>query len=63
MVTNLKEEGRVKCQQYWPDSGYKKFGPFKVKLDNQQAYSDYTIRHLSVEVKNQTCLLFMHVLL
>ena len=50
MVTNVKEENKIKCQQYWPDSESKDYGPFKVTLNDQQMCSDYIVRHLSVEV-------------
>ena len=51
MVTNLKEDKKVKCQQYWPDSGSQKFGPFQVTITDQQVFTDYTIRLLQVEVR------------
>ena len=51
MVTNLKEDKKIKCQQYWPDSGSKDFGPFQVTLMDQQIFTDYTIRNLQVEVR------------
>ena len=50
MVTNVKEGTRIKCQQYWPDSGKKEFGPFQVIITDQQIFADYTIRTLSVSV-------------
>ena len=51
MVTNLKEDKKIKSQQYWPDSGSKDFGPFYVTLIDQQIFTDYTIRNLQVEVR------------
>ena len=51
MVTNLKESEKIKCQQYWPDSGSKDFGPFQVNLMKQQVFTDYTIRNLQVKVR------------
>ena len=51
MVTNLKEGKKIKCQQYWPESGFtQSYGPFKVTLTDQQVYTDYTIRTLQLEV-------------
>ena len=50
MLTNLKEGNKIKCQQYWPDSGSKEFGPFTVTITDQQVLADYTIRILSVKV-------------
>ena len=52
MVTNVKEGNRIKCQQYWPDSGKKEFGPFQVTISDQQVFADYTIRTLSVSVSH-----------
>ena len=53
MVTNLKEGKKIKCQQYWPESGStQSYGPFKVTLTDQQVYTDYTIRTLQLEVRN-----------
>ena len=50
MITNLKEGGKPKCQQYWPDSGTESFGPFQVTTSEQQVLADYTIRKLTVKV-------------
>ena len=52
MVTNLKEDKKVKCQQYWPENGSQKFGPFQVTTTDQQVFTDYTIRLLQVEVRS-----------
>jgi receptor-type tyrosine-protein phosphatase A len=51
MVTNLKEGNHIKCQQYWPESGGKDFGPFQVTITDEQVFADYTIRTLSVSVR------------
>ena len=50
MVTNVMEGNRIKCQQYWPESGKQQFGPFQVIITDQQIFADYTIRTLSVSV-------------
>ena len=50
MVTNLKEEKKVKCQLYWPETGSQDYGPFRITLADQQVFTDYTIRDLQVEV-------------
>ncbi|XP_019855556.1 PREDICTED: receptor-type tyrosine-protein phosphatase alpha-like, partial [Amphimedon queenslandica] len=46
MVTNVKEEGKVKCQQYWPDSDTKDYGPFSVTLSDEQVLTEYIIRKI-----------------
>ena len=50
MVTNLKDNDKVKCQQYWPDKGSQHYGPFVVTNTDKQLYTDYTIRQMQVEV-------------
>ena len=50
MVTNLKEGTKIKCQQYWPESGTKSFGPFEVTISGEQILADYTTRSLLVQV-------------
>ena len=50
MVTNLKEGNKKKCEQYWPDSGSKSFGPFQVTLTEQQIFADYIVRTMKVTV-------------
>ena len=50
MITNLEDGGKTNCQQYWPDSGSKSFGPYCVSVTDQPILADYTIRSLSLEV-------------
>ena len=50
MVTNVMEGTRIKCQQYWPESGKQQFGPFHVTITDQQILADYTIRTFLVSV-------------
>ena len=50
MITNLVEGTKIKCQQYWPESGAQTFGPFQVTISDQQILADYTIRSLQVQV-------------
>ena len=50
MVTNLEEDNVRKCHQYWPDTGTKSFGPFKVTITGQEMLADYITRHLAVQV-------------
>ena len=50
MVTNVVEEGKTKCEQYWPsrEEGSQTFGPFDVSLLNEVTLPDYTVRTLKV---------------
>ena len=50
MVTNVKEEKKIKCHQYWPENGSTSYGPFKVELTKEQALSDYIIREMQLTV-------------
>ena len=54
MVTNIKEGLKIKCQQYWPESGStQNYGPFKVTLADEQVYTDYIIRTIQLEVRQR----------
>ena len=55
MLTNLVEDSKIKCEQYWPMSlnEIKKFGPFDVILLNDQVMPDYVIRNMSVTVRKR----------
>ena len=54
MLTNCEEEGRVKCEQYWPESGNKTYDPFLVIITEKQILADYTVRKLVVTVSKNT---------
>ena len=50
MVTNLEEKNKKQCCQYWPDTGTKSYGPFKVTITGQQILTDDITRKFSVQV-------------
>ena len=50
MVTNIEEDGKIKCQQYWAESGHQKYGPFSVAITEQKDFADYVIRVFEVTV-------------
>ena len=50
MLTNLKEDNKKKCEQYWPDNGSENFGPFKVTLTVYEDCNYYCIRRMQVIV-------------
>ncbi|XP_019855327.1 PREDICTED: receptor-type tyrosine-protein phosphatase F-like isoform X2 [Amphimedon queenslandica] len=54
MLTKLKEGGKSKCRQYWPNAitEQEKFGPFIVLLKNTQAYSDFVTRQLCITIQD-----------
>ncbi|XP_064386164.1 uncharacterized protein LOC135334777 [Halichondria panicea] len=51
MLTNLMENNKIKCEQYWPESGKKQFGPFTVAITDQQILADYTMRTLEASLE------------
>ncbi|BFZ21542.1 hypothetical protein BsWGS_24580 [Bradybaena similaris] len=53
MLTNLVEDGKQKCECYWPDEGEVKFGEITVTLAITQMFADYTIRRLQLRKKDQ----------
>ncbi|CAL1532181.1 unnamed protein product, partial [Lymnaea stagnalis] len=53
MLTNLIEEGQVKCERYWPEEGKAVFGSIKVRLASTQVFADYTIRQLELRKKDE----------
>lgn len=52
MVTNLVEQGRKKCEKYWPDET-SLFGSITVTLKNSQPLPDFVIRTFEISVRKQ----------
>ncbi|CAL1538431.1 unnamed protein product [Lymnaea stagnalis] len=48
MLTNLTEDGKIKCERYWPEDGEKEFGRITIRLTTTQTFADYTIRRLEL---------------
>ncbi|CAF0964408.1 unnamed protein product [Adineta steineri] len=48
IVTRLFEDGKHKCIQYWPDEGEKRVNDFRIRIDNEEKYADYTIRKFMI---------------
>ena len=49
MLTNLMEKMKVKCSQYWPDSGSQQYANVNVTLINTIQQADFTIRHFQAK--------------
>lgn len=49
MLTNLNENDKVKCAQYWPSEGSVKYGNINVIITNTDRTADYVIRTFVIE--------------
>ena len=49
MLTNLVEKARVKCSQYWPETGHQEFADIKVTLVNTVIQADFVVRYFQIE--------------
>ena len=50
MLCNTVEGHKVRCQQYWPSSGSQNYGPFRIKLESEYRFADYTLRTFKIMV-------------
>ncbi|XP_076008083.1 receptor-type tyrosine-protein phosphatase H-like isoform X2 [Genypterus blacodes] len=52
MVTNCLENGRTKCEQYWPEhQGKKLYGDLQVTIRSEQQEPNWTLREFSVKYR------------
>ncbi|KAK3606132.1 hypothetical protein CHS0354_010761 [Potamilus streckersoni] len=54
MLTNLIEESKIKCEQYWPDSGHMTTGDIQIDLQSVQEFAFFTLRVFEVSHKKFT---------
>ncbi|XP_057314370.1 receptor-type tyrosine-protein phosphatase S-like isoform X2 [Hydractinia symbiolongicarpus] len=53
MLTKISEEGKRKCEQYWPiNNGKEVFNGIEVEVIDVQVYADYVIRKIKVCYEN-----------
>ncbi|XP_031767330.2 tyrosine-protein phosphatase corkscrew-like isoform X2 [Galleria mellonella] len=56
MITNEYENGKKKCERYWPHSGHEeRFDNLTVKSISQTHYEDYLLRELDVTDDKKCC--------
>ncbi|XP_052761849.1 receptor-type tyrosine-protein phosphatase kappa-like [Mya arenaria] len=54
MLTNLVEDGKPKCDQYWPDHGItKQYSEINVTCLTEDMYADFVMRTFSVQVDEE----------
>ncbi|KAH9508789.1 hypothetical protein Btru_050063 [Bulinus truncatus] len=53
MLTKLVEDGKFRCEKYWPDTNDAWFGSINVLLLSTHHFSDYLIRRLKLQKENK----------
>ncbi|XP_050402646.1 receptor-type tyrosine-protein phosphatase kappa isoform X2 [Patella vulgata] len=54
MLTNVQEQGKIKCEQYWPEKGSQKFGEINLTLNEERARADFTVRCITMSKGTET---------
>ncbi|XP_075784241.1 receptor-type tyrosine-protein phosphatase eta isoform X2 [Pelodiscus sinensis] len=54
MLTKCVEQGRTKCEEYWPVKGSKYYGDITVTLISEFVLPEWTIRDFTMEINNAT---------
>ncbi|XP_077981808.1 receptor-type tyrosine-protein phosphatase T-like [Glandiceps talaboti] len=55
MATNLVENGKVKCHQYWPEKDGTWYGDIYVSLEKTEMFANYNIRTFHIQMENTDC--------
>ncbi|XP_052067317.1 receptor-type tyrosine-protein phosphatase alpha-like [Mytilus californianus] len=48
MLANVYEDGKVKCEKYWPETKPLRYCEVLISLDDCKELSTYTVRHMTV---------------
>ncbi|XP_070563083.1 receptor-type tyrosine-protein phosphatase mu-like [Ptychodera flava] len=52
MATNLSENGKVKCHQYWPEGDNEWYGDIFVTFVGTDSYADYNVRTFQLQMED-----------
>ncbi|XP_053395158.1 receptor-type tyrosine-protein phosphatase mu-like [Mercenaria mercenaria] len=52
MLTNVIEEGKNKCTQYWPEHGNEMFGNIEIRVKKIEQFSQFTLRTFALKKAN-----------
>ena len=53
MLTNLREEGKVKCTQYWPSENEETYSDVTITLKDEKQFPDFIKRELKVKYQEK----------
>ncbi|KAK6179369.1 hypothetical protein SNE40_011750 [Patella caerulea] len=54
MLTAVEEHGKIKCEQYWPEQGFQKFGEINLTLNEERVRADFTVRCITMSKGTET---------
>ncbi|KAL3868893.1 hypothetical protein ACJMK2_041649 [Sinanodonta woodiana] len=61
MLTNLMEEGKIKCVKYWPDKEEThKYGKITVKNIKEEVFADFVVRTLKMSMNKNSQMKIVH---
>ncbi|XP_077981355.1 receptor-type tyrosine-protein phosphatase T-like [Glandiceps talaboti] len=52
MATNLVENGKVKCHQYWPDEDGVWYGDIYVSIEKAETFANYNVRTFHIQTEH-----------
>ena len=63
MLCDIVEGRRVRCHQYWPETGIRKYGAITVQHLEKKQLADYIVRTLEVTVRPLSKILLANITL